>query len=77
MNLLFQAGLKNGMFMGKAKQMCPNLVTIPYDFEGYNAVSRQLYDTVARLVSFIYQTGGGGSFNLCGLRYPDFPITFL
>ncbi|WAR14703.1 REV1-like protein [Mya arenaria] len=42
-----QAGVKNGMFMGKARQLCPNLMTIPYDFVGYNQVSRILYDTVA------------------------------
>ena len=42
--------MKNGMSMGKAKQLCPDLLTIPYDFEGYNSVSRCLYDTVARLV---------------------------
>ncbi|KAH3821346.1 hypothetical protein DPMN_123109 [Dreissena polymorpha] len=42
-----KAGVKNGMFMGRARQLCPDLVTIPYDFEGYNTVSRVLYDTVA------------------------------
>ncbi len=36
--------------MGKAKQLCPDLVTIPYDFEGYKQVSQQLYDIVARYV---------------------------
>lgn len=38
--------------MGKAKTLCPDLVTIPYDFEGYNEVSRLLYDIVARSVTF-------------------------
>ncbi|KAK3580894.1 hypothetical protein CHS0354_008176 [Potamilus streckersoni] len=42
-----QAGVRNGMFMGKARQLCPDLVTIPYDFEGYQIVSKLLYDTVA------------------------------
>lgn len=42
-----QAGVRNGMFMGEAKRICPDIVTIPYDFEGYKAVSRVLYDTVA------------------------------
>lgn len=46
----FQVGLKNGMFMGKAKSLCPELVTIPYDFEGYNEVSKLLYDIVARYI---------------------------
>ena len=43
-----QCGVKNGMFMGKAKGVCPELLTIPYDFEQYKAVSMILYDTVAR-----------------------------
>lgn len=43
-----KAGVKNGMFMGRAKELCPELQTIPYDFEGYQRVSRCLYETVAR-----------------------------
>ncbi|XP_060082771.1 DNA repair protein REV1-like [Ylistrum balloti] len=43
-----QSGVRNGMFMGKAKQLCPELLTIPYDFDGYQEVSKTLYDTVAR-----------------------------
>ncbi|KAL4221825.1 deoxycytidyl transferase [Mactra antiquata] len=42
-----KAGVKNGMFMGRAKSVCPDLVTIPYDFDGYKEVSKMLYDTVA------------------------------
>ncbi|KAL5013110.1 hypothetical protein ScPMuIL_007380 [Solemya velum] len=42
-----KAGVKNGMLMGTARQLCPALQTIPYDFEDYKAVSRVLYDTVA------------------------------
>lgn len=41
-------GLKNGMFLGQALKLCPNLKTIAYDFEGYKEVSYTLYDTVAR-----------------------------
>lgn len=41
-----QAGVKNGMFMGPAKKLCPDLQTIPYDFDGYQEVSQILYDTV-------------------------------
>ena len=52
--VIFQAGVKNGMFMGKAKKLCPELLTIPYDFDGYTEVSKILYDTVARLVEFIF-----------------------
>ena len=36
------------MFMGAALKLCPDLKTIPYDFEGYEEVAKTLYDTVAR-----------------------------
>ncbi|XP_012142918.1 rev1 DNA directed polymerase isoform X2 [Megachile rotundata] len=42
-----KAGVKNGMFLGEALKICPNLKTISYDFEGYKEVSYMLYDTVA------------------------------
>lgn len=41
-------GLKNGMFLGQAMKLCPNLKTISYDFEGYREVSYCLYNTIAR-----------------------------
>jgi len=42
-----EAGVKNGMFLGPALKLCPDLQTIPYDFPGYEEVSNILYDTVA------------------------------
>lgn len=42
-----KSGVKNGMFLGEALKICPNLKTIPYDFDGYTEVSYALYDTVA------------------------------
>lgn len=46
-----KAGVKNGMFLGPALKLCPELQTIPYNFEGYKEVSYKLYDIVARWVS--------------------------
>ncbi len=43
------AGVKNGTFLGAARKLCPDLVTIPYDFDGYQEVARVLYDTVASI----------------------------
>ncbi|XP_061376729.1 DNA repair protein Rev1 [Danaus plexippus] len=40
-------GIKNGMFMGKALKLCPELRTIPYDFDGYKDVAFKLYNTIA------------------------------
>ncbi len=45
-----KAGIRNGMFMGRAKELCPELQMIPYDFDGYKRVSQTLYETVARYV---------------------------
>ncbi|CAH1257907.1 DNA repair protein REV1-like isoform X2 [Branchiostoma lanceolatum] len=42
-----KAGVKNGMFMGPALKLCPDLKTIPYDFEGYKEVAQQMYDILA------------------------------
>jgi len=39
------------MFFGQARQLCPNLQPIPYDFEAYHSVSQLLYDAVARLAA--------------------------
>ncbi|XP_030372544.1 DNA repair protein REV1 [Scaptodrosophila lebanonensis] len=41
-------GIRNGMFVGQALKLCPELKTIPYDFEGYREVAFALYDTVAQ-----------------------------
>uniref|UniRef100_A0A182SQ83 DNA repair protein REV1 n=1 Tax=Anopheles maculatus TaxID=74869 RepID=A0A182SQ83_9DIPT len=43
-----RCGVKNGMFVGAALKLCPELKTIPYDFDGYREVAHQLYDTIAR-----------------------------
>ncbi|CAH0549484.1 unnamed protein product [Brassicogethes aeneus] len=42
-----KCGVKNGMFLGRAAQLCPDLITLPYDFEGYKEVSNLLYQTIA------------------------------
>ncbi|XP_011811960.1 PREDICTED: DNA repair protein REV1 isoform X2 [Colobus angolensis palliatus] len=42
-----QLGIKNGMFFGHAKQLCPSLQAVPYDFHAYKEVARTLYETLA------------------------------
>ena len=41
-------GLKNGMFVGQAMKLCPELKTIPYDFEEYRQTAFTLYNTLAK-----------------------------
>lgn len=43
-----EKGVKNGMFVGSALKLCPDLKTIPYDFEGYKEVAFTLYNTIAQ-----------------------------
>ncbi|XP_032207723.1 DNA repair protein REV1 isoform X1 [Mustela erminea] len=42
-----QVGIRNGMFFGQAKQLCPSLQAVPYDFHAYKEVARTMYDTLA------------------------------
>ncbi|XP_051814390.1 DNA repair protein REV1 [Acanthochromis polyacanthus] len=42
-----QAGVRNGMFFGKAKQLCPTLQSVPYDFEAYKEVALSMYEILA------------------------------
>lgn len=42
-----QAGVRNGMFFGKAKQLCPSLQAVPYDFDAYKEVALTMYETLA------------------------------
>ncbi|KAM9804879.1 DNA repair protein REV1 [Neosynchiropus ocellatus] len=42
-----QAGVRNGMFFGKAKQLCPTLQSVPYDFDAYKEVALAMYETLA------------------------------
>lgn len=43
-----EKGIRNGMFVGQALKLCPELKTIPYDFDGYREVAFTLYNTVAQ-----------------------------
>jgi nucleotidyltransferase/DNA polymerase involved in DNA repair len=43
-------GIRAGMFFGEAQRLCPDLVSVPYDFASYEAVSVVLY-------SLFYGTG--------------------
>ena len=39
-------GVKNGMWMKRAQDMCPDLKVLPYDFPGYEAASKIFYDAI-------------------------------
>jgi DNA repair protein REV1 len=39
-------GIKNGMWMKRAQELCPDLKILPYDFPAYEATSRAFYDVI-------------------------------
>ena len=39
-------GVKNGMWMKRAQEMCPDLKVLPYDFMAYEATSRDFYEAI-------------------------------
>ncbi|CAH2046438.1 unnamed protein product [Thlaspi arvense] len=41
-------GVKAGMFVRHAKDLCPRLVIVPYNFEAYEEVADQFYDILHR-----------------------------
>jgi nucleotidyltransferase/DNA polymerase involved in DNA repair len=41
------------MFIGSAKELCPELVIIPYEFEAYDACSKDLYQTLLGTADFV------------------------
>ena len=39
-------GVKKGMFLHQARQLCPSLVVLPYDYDGYEEVSSLVSDVI-------------------------------
>lgn len=44
-------GIQKGMFLGRAKELCPQLIVLPYDFDGYEEVSEQVTTILQRIVT--------------------------
>lgn len=42
-------GIKNGMWMKKAWELCPNIKVLPYDFPAYEQVSSEFYEAIIDL----------------------------
>lgn len=42
-------GVSNGMWMSKAKQLCPNIVSLPYQFDEYEKISNIFYEKLLSL----------------------------
>lgn len=44
-------GIKKGMYLGRARQLCPDLIVLQYDFQGYEEVSDQVLAILYRIAS--------------------------
>eukprot|EP00611_Tribonema_gayanum_P019309 TRINITY_DN3321_c3_g1_i2.p1 TRINITY_DN3321_c3_g1~~TRINITY_DN3321_c3_g1_i2.p1 ORF type:complete len:949 (+),score=282.51 TRINITY_DN3321_c3_g1_i2:429-2849(+) len=48
-----EKGVRAGMPMGHAKELCPELMVLPYDFEAFDEVSDQVYRVFHRLAPVV------------------------
>ncbi|KAK9430608.1 hypothetical protein V1505DRAFT_415171 [Lipomyces doorenjongii] len=39
-------GVRNGMWMRRAKELCPELISLPYEFEAYEEASSHMYNVL-------------------------------
>ncbi|XP_032223436.2 DNA repair protein REV1 isoform X2 [Nematostella vectensis] len=39
-----ECGVRNGMFLGQARKLCPDITCVPYLFDKYRQVSQRLYE---------------------------------
>lgn len=74
-------GVKNGMWMKSALQLCPAIKVVPYDFKAYEEASRDFYEVILSTGGIVQsvsvdealvdvsddciQAGGNGSIGLC------------
>ncbi|KAI1090613.1 DNA repair protein [Rostrohypoxylon terebratum] len=42
-------GVKNGMWMKRAKELCPELKVLPYDFPAYEEASKSFYESILKV----------------------------
>ena len=61
-------GVRNGMFLGTARTLAPDLVVVPYEFEKYDECSKALYRILMASTNFVQAVS-------CDEAFAD--ITFL
>ena len=66
-------GIKKGMFLGRAKELCPDLVLLKYDFEGYEEVSDQVSSILFAVAT---QYGGSVEQVSCDESYLELRLSF-
>ncbi|KAF3905979.1 hypothetical protein ABW21_db0203467 [Orbilia brochopaga] len=51
-----ESGVKNGMWMKQASELCPNLVILPYDFPAYETASKAFYSVLMSIGAGVVQS---------------------
>ncbi|GAA5924634.1 hypothetical protein JCM3775_005429 [Rhodotorula graminis] len=46
-------GVRNGMSLGRARELCPEIQTMPFEFELYKSISMTLYSILLKHASFL------------------------
>ena len=66
-------GVKKGMFLGQAKALCPDLIVLQYDFDGYEEVSETVSDILHR---YVFEHSGHLEQVSCDEAYLEFHFPF-
>ncbi|KAI8904350.1 hypothetical protein EDD86DRAFT_249720 [Gorgonomyces haynaldii] len=48
-----QLGIKNGSFLGRARELCPTLIVMPYDYEAFDRCSKIFYSILLDEADFV------------------------
>ena len=65
-------GIRASMFISNAKELCPDLVVVPYDFEKYEEVSEIVYKTLLKYTSRVQPVSCDEAFiDVSGLGNPE------
>ncbi|KAK6501977.1 deoxycytidyl transferase [Arthrobotrys musiformis] len=51
-----ESGVKNGMWMKQASELCPDLVVLPYDFPAYETASKAFYTVLMEVGAGVVQS---------------------
>lgn len=67
-----KCGVSASMFMSRAKELCPGLIVVPYEFEKYEKVSEQVYRILLKYTSAVQPISCDEAFlDITGLGDPE------
>lgn len=48
-------GVRNGCFIKDARKACPDLICLPYQFDDYRHISKEIYSILSGLVTIYWR----------------------